>query len=232
MNGTAAATSDSLQGQRFFSVLSNLRQDLTDMLKREMDLLKAEMSEKVSCMGKQGMFIGIGAVVALLGVMLLLMGICGLIAFGLMKAGLSPMLAAAIAFLAFGAILGGVGYGVLNKGIKTLSKTKMAPEVTVRTVKEITKPEANPIMAHASPISDEESEKARRVKTARAAVERKIERVQSEAAEIRARLNPKYMWAATCTAAKRRPKISAGIGASVLALGYWIVRRRRLHAHI
>jgi hypothetical protein len=195
-----------------------------------MDLLKAELSAKVSCMGRQGAFIGIGAVVALLGVVLLLIGLCGFIAYGLNRAGLSPLMSFAIAFAAFGAILGGVGYGVLNKGIKTLSKTKMAPEQTVRTVKEITKPDRNPIMPHASAVTDEEDdEKSNRVKAARMQAERKIAEVQRESAEIRRRLSPKYMWAATCTAAKRRPKISAGIGASLLALGVLMIRRRRAH---
>src|SRR5436190_23441590 len=101
MNGTAtaaAATTENLQGQRFFSVLANLRQDLTDLLKREMDLLKAELGQKISCMGRQGIFIGIGAVVAVLGVTLLLVGLCGFITYGLNKAGLSPLMSFAIAF--------------------------------------------------------------------------------------------------------------------------------------
>jgi hypothetical protein len=229
MNAPDVAT-DSLQGQRFFSVLSNLRQDLTDMLKREMDLLKAELSEKVSCMGRQGMFIGIGAVVALIGVTFVLIGACGFLAFALTKAGLSPMMAGTVAFLSFGATLGGLGYAILNQGIKTLSKTKMAPEQTVRTVKEIAKPESHPIMYHAVHLTEDEDEKVRKVKAARAAAERKIMEVQREAAEVRARLSPKYMWAATCTAAKRRPKISAGLGASIAALGYWLIRRHR-HGH-
>ena len=236
MNGTATATrtttttasTGEFQGQRFFSVLSNLRQDLTDMLKTEMDLFKAEMSEKASCMGRQGMFIGIGAIVALLGATLLLVGICGFIAFGLNKAGLSPLLSFGIAFAAFGTIVAGAGYFILNKGIKTLSKTKIAPEQTVRTVKEITKPDANPVRAHKGLLTDEEDDdKSHRVKAARIAAEKKIEKVQREAAEIRARMNPKYLWAATCTAAKRRPKMSAGIGASIVALGYLLIRRRR-----
>jgi hypothetical protein len=239
MNGTAASgttttasahPTDNLQGQRFFSVLTNLRQDLTDMLKREMDLLKAECSEKLSCMGRQGMFIGIGAVVALLGVTLLLIGICGFLAFGLNKAGLSPLMSFAIAFFAFGAIVAGAGYFVLNKGIKTLSKTRMAPEQTVRTVKEITKPDTHPIPRQAGLLHDEEDDKSHQVKSARMHAERKIAEVQRESAEIRRRLTPKYLWAATCTAAKRRPKATAGIGASILALGVLLLRRRH-HNH-
>jgi hypothetical protein len=225
MNGTATTTGTELQGQRFFSILTNLRQDLTDMLKREMDLLKTELSEKMSCMGKQGVNVAIGGGVALIGVIFLLIGICGLIAFGLIKAGLDPMLAFGLAFLGFGLIMGIVGYLVLNKGIAALKTTSFAPAQTLRTVKEITKPDANPITAHAT-AGETESEKARKVKQARAAVERKIQDVQTEAAELRARMTPKYMWAATRTACSRRPQLTAGIGAAVVALGYLLMRRR------
>jgi hypothetical protein len=227
MNGTTA-TSSELQGQHFFSILGNLRQDLTDMFKRELNLLKAEFSAKASCLGKQSAYVAAGGIVALIGAELLLIGICAFIAFGLVKAGLSPLVASAIAFLAFGAILGVAGYMVLKKGLDTFSKTSFAPDQTLHTVKEITKPDANPIHAHAG-VSSEDSEAARKVRAARAAAERKIEQVQTEAAEIRSRLKPRYMWAATCTAVNRRPKLSAGIGASLLALSYLFIRRRRSH---
>jgi hypothetical protein len=227
MNGTTATT-DNLQGQRFFSILGNLRQDLTDMIKREVTLLKTEFSAKASCLGRQGAFIAAGGLVALIGAELLIIGLCAFIAFGLVKAGLSPLVASAIAFAAFGLILGAGGFMVLKKGINTFKETSYAPEQTLHTVKEITKPDANPIRAHAG-AATEDSEAARKVRAARSAAERKIEQVQSEAAEIRARLQPKYMWAATCTAVQRRPKMFAGIGASLVAVGYLFIRRRRSH---
>lgn len=224
MNGTT--TNSELQGQRFFSILGNLRQDLTDMMTREMNLLKAEFSAKFSFLARQGAYVAAGGMVALVGVELLLVGLCGFIAFGLFKAGLSPLVAGAIAFAAFGAILGAAGYMVLKKGIAALSKTSYAPEETLHTVKEIAKPDENPIRARAGKTA-EASEADRKIRAARAAAERKIQEVQNEAAEIRARLQPRYMWAATCTALKRRPQLSAGIGASILALGYLFQRRRR-----
>jgi hypothetical protein len=230
MNGTTttSSTGPELQGQRFFSILGNLRQDLTDMVKREINLLKTELSAKAACLGRQGAYIAAGGIVALIGVELLIVGLCALAAFGIVKAGLSPLMASAIAFAAFGIILGVAGYMVLKKGIATFSTTSYAPEQTLRTVKEITKPDENPIHARGGGLTDD-SEAARKVKAARAAAERKIEQVQSEAAEIRSRLTPRYMWAASCTAVNRRPGLFASIGASVVALGYLFVRRRRAH---
>ncbi len=203
------------------------------MVKRECDLLKSELSEKTSCLMRQGIFIAVGGLVALTGAELLLVGICGFIAYGLKQAGLSPLMSAAIAFLTFGAILGGIGYAVLKKGIAALSKTSLAPDQTLKTVKEMTQPAGNPITARANiAANDSDSEKARKVSAARSAAERKIEQVQREAAEIRARLTPRYMWAATCTAVNRRPRMSAGIGASMLAVVYMFIRRRRAHAKV
>jgi ElaB/YqjD/DUF883 family membrane-anchored ribosome-binding protein len=75
-------------------------------------------------------------------------------------------------------------------------------------------------------IKDEKSEKTHK---ARVAAEKKMDTVQSELAEVRARMKPKYMWQATCTAVKRRPKTSAGVGAAVIALGYVMAKRRHTH---
>src|SRR4051812_30223928 len=193
MNGTATTATSELQGQRFFSILGNLRQDLTDMMKREMNLLKAEFSAKFSCLARQGIYVAAGGIVALIGAELLLVGICAFIAFGLVKAGLSPIMASAIAFAVFGIVLGVLGYMVLKKGIAAISKTSYAPEETLHTVKEFAKPDENPIHAHAARKEDD-SEAARKVRAARSAAERKIQEVQNEAAEIRARLQPRYMW--------------------------------------
>lgn len=228
MNGTTAST-ENLQGQRFFSLVGNLRQGLTEMIKREATLLKSEFSEKISCLARQGIFIAAGGIVALIGAELALIGLCAFIAFGLVKAGLSPLIASAIAFFVFGAIMGVVGYAVLKKGIGALSKTSFAPNQTLTTVKEIAKPELMPARGHSRGASETDSEKTRRVHAARTAAERKIEEVQTEAAEIRARLQPRYLWAATCTAARRRPQMLAGIGASLVALGFLFIRRRRSH---
>jgi ElaB/YqjD/DUF883 family membrane-anchored ribosome-binding protein len=72
-------------------------------------------------------------------------------------------------------------------------------------------------------------ENAEKTHRARVAAEKKIIKVQSELAEVQARMKPKYMWKATCTAVKRRPKTTAGVSAAVIALGYVLAKRRHNH---
>ena len=103
----------------------------------------------------------------------------------------------------------------------------MAPKQTVATVKEFVKGETGVAGIVASKdLKDEKDEKTQR---ARVTAEKKIATVQSELAEVQARMKPDYMWRATCTAVKRRPKAAAGIGAAVVGLAYMMVKRRHNH---
>jgi hypothetical protein len=230
MNGNAAATStatataNQYSGQRLFTLLGNLRQDLTEMVKSELNLLKSEVTNAVSSMGKDGLMIVVGGFIAYTGAIFALVGIATLIAFALHAAGLSILISIWISFLAFGLAIAGTGYGVLKSGLSNFKKVSIAPKQTISTVKEIVKGDtaASGIVA-SQDLRDEKSEKTHR---ARVAAEKKIEKVQGELAEVQARMKPQYMWKATCTAAKRRPKTTAGIGAAVIALGYVMVKRR------
>jgi hypothetical protein len=223
MNGQAE-TSGPYSGQRLFTLLGNLRQDITEMIKSELALLKSEVSASVSNMGKDGAMIAAGGFVAYTGAVLALVGLACLIAFALNKAGLSVLMALWISFLAFGLLIAATGYLVLKSGLKKMKEVSVSPKQTVATVKEIVKGETSAAGIVASKdLKDEKSEKTQR---ARVAAEKRIATVQSELAEVQARMKPKYMWAATCTAAKRRPKAAAGIGAAVVGLAYLMVKRR------
>ena len=223
MNGESA-TSGPYSGQRLFTLLGNLRQDVTEMIKSELALLKSEISATVSNMGKDGAMIAAGGFVAYTGAVLALVGLACLIAFGLNKAGLSVLMALWISFLGFGLLIAAGGYMVLKSGLKKMKEVSMSPKQTVATVKEFVKGETGAAGIVASKdLKDEKSEKTQR---ARVAAEKNIATVQSELAEVQARLKPKYMWNATCTAAKRRPKAAAGIGAAVVGLAYLMMKRR------
>jgi ElaB/YqjD/DUF883 family membrane-anchored ribosome-binding protein len=215
------------RGQRLFTLLGNLRQDLTDMIKSELTLLKSEISATVSSMGKDGVMILIGGFIAYTGAVLALIGLATLVAFAIHKAGLSVLMAMWISFLAFGLLVALTGYMLLKSGISKFKEVKVAPKETISTVKEFVKGETNGSGIVASKdLKDEASEKTHQ---ARVRAEKKIEKIHGELAEVQARLKPKYMWDATCTAVKRRPKMTAGIGAAVIALGYVMAKRRHNH---
>lgn len=225
MNGIVDTTE--YRGQRLFTLLGNLRQDLTDMIKSELALLKSEISATVSSMGKDGVMILIGGFIAYTGAVLALIGLATLVAFAIHKAGLSALMAMWISFLAFGLLVAATGYMLLKSGISKFKEVKVAPKETISSMKDFVKGETNGSGIVASKdLKDEASEKTHQ---ARVRAEKKIEKIHSELAEVQARLKPQYMWKATCTAVKRRPKMSAGIGAAVIALGYVMAKRRYNH---
>jgi ElaB/YqjD/DUF883 family membrane-anchored ribosome-binding protein len=228
MNGNVETVSQ-YSGQRLFTLLGNLRQDLTEMVKSEITLLKSEISATVSLMGKDGITIVIGGVVAYTGAIFALVGLATLIAFALNKVGLSIMMSMWISFLVFGLAIAATGYILLKSGISKFKEVKVAPQQTISTVKGIVKGQNGAAGIVASKdLKDEATEKTQK---ARVAAEKKIEKVQGQLAEVQARMKPRYMWRATCTAVKRRPKMSAGVGAAVIALGYVMARRRGHHAN-
>ncbi|HEY6225723.1 MAG TPA: phage holin family protein, partial [Verrucomicrobiae bacterium] len=186
------------RGQRLFTLLGNLRQDLTDMIKSELALLKSEISATVSSMGKDGVTILIGGFIAYTGAVLALIGLATLVAFAIHKAGLSVLMAMWISFLAFGLLVALTGYMLLKSGISKLKEVKVAPKETISTVKEFVKGETNGSGIVASKdLKDEASEKTHQ---ARVRAEKKIEKIHNELADVQARLKPQYMWKATCTA--------------------------------
>jgi hypothetical protein len=197
------------------------------MIKSELALLKSEISASVSNMGKDGAMIAAGGFIAYTGAVLALVGIASLIAWGLNAAGLSVLMSLWIAFLAFGLIVAAAGYMILKSGLSKMKEVSMSPKQTVATVKEFVKGETGAAgIVATKDLKDEKDEKTQR---ARVVAEKKIATVQSELAEVQARMKPKYMWNATCTAVKRRPKAAAGIGAAVLTLGYLMAKRRSNH---
>jgi len=231
MNGnaatTATGTAGQYSGQRLFTLLGNLRQDLTEMVKGELTLLKSEITAALSSMGKDGAMIVIGGFIAYTGAIFALVGIATLIAFALHAAGLSILMSIWISFLAFGLAIAGAGYGVLKSGLSNFKKVSFAPKETISTMKEIVSGDTTAAGIVAS--RDLKDEKGEKIQRARVVAEKRIEKVQSELAEVQARMKPQYMWKATCTAVKRRPKMTAGIGAAVIALGYVMAKRRHRH---
>lgn len=229
MNGTVdtAHTSGPYSGQRLFTLLGNLRQDLTEMVKSELNLLKSEITAAASSMGKDGLMVVIGGFIAYTGAVLALIGLATLIAFALHAAGLSILMSMWISFLVFGLAIAGTGFGILKSGLSAFKKVQIAPKQTISTVKEFVKGDTSAAGIIASEeLKDEKSEKTHK---ARVAAEKKMQTVQTELAEVQARMKPQYMWKATCTAVKRRPKMTAGIGAAVIALGYVMAKRRHNH---
>jgi uncharacterized membrane protein len=111
--------------------LGDLFGELTDelriLLRQEVELAKAEMSEKVSHFSRDVVKIAAGAIV-------------GFVAFQVLIAtailALALIIPAWLSALIVGVVLGIVGYAVLRNGLNDLQKRSVVPERTIESFKE------------------------------------------------------------------------------------------------
>jgi hypothetical protein len=118
------------------ALLRDLRDETTTLLRQEVALAKAELSEKTSRMAKHTTSIAIGGVMALGAFGLLLLAITRLVAIGLISAGVTEAMTVWLAPLIVAAVVGLIGIALLLKGKKALTNEGLAPEKTMETLRE------------------------------------------------------------------------------------------------
>ncbi len=114
-----------------------LAEESRTLLQQEVQLAKAEMSQKVDRVTTQATSIGIGGAVAYAGVLTL----CGAAAAGLFVfftavLDMAPTISLWLAPLIVGGILAGVGYALINRGIVNLKQTRLTPRMTADSLRE------------------------------------------------------------------------------------------------
>lgn len=120
----------------FVTLIKNLRDDTTHLIRQEVALAKTEMGEKAGRLGKNAVSIGIGAVTGIIALLFILMGLAELVAFGYEKAGLSEGMAEWLGPLTLGILIAAVAGFLVLKAVKTLSHTSLKPEKTLDTLKQ------------------------------------------------------------------------------------------------
>ena len=111
-------------------LFSDLSQQTADLVRQEMRLAKAELSEKFADAGKHAMMIGAALAFGLAAVG----AFAAAIAFLLIEIGIRPWLSAVIT----AALLGGTAFILAQSGINALRKTSIAPVETMHSLKETT----------------------------------------------------------------------------------------------
>lgn len=110
-------------------LFGQLTQDLGLLVRQEAQLAKVEMQAKVSRLTSDLVSLATGGVVALVGALALTAALILLLAG---PVGLDPWLAA----LLVGAVLAGVGYFMLQGGLRDLKRIDPTPRRTVESLKE------------------------------------------------------------------------------------------------
>jgi len=120
---------NSVDNRSLPELISGLVADLADLVRKESELVRAEVTEKISQAGKAGGIIAIGAA-ALLGAFLVLIQALVL---ALSKA-MDPLLASIIV----GVVLAVVGWLLIRSGLKLVQPQSLTPDRSVRQAREIT----------------------------------------------------------------------------------------------
>ena len=111
-------------------LFSDLSQQTAELIRQEMRLAKAELSDKLSDVGRNAAMIAAAAVFGLSAVMAITAGIVLL----LIELGVTPWLAAALTAAAMGV----TAYLLAQSGIAALRKKSLAPVETMHSLKETT----------------------------------------------------------------------------------------------
>ncbi len=110
-------------------LFGQLSQDMTLLVRQEIQLARTEMSDKISRVTTNVLSVGAGGFVAYLG---------GLALVGALILAIRDLANISLAWSALivGAVLAIVGYVMLQKGLKELKRVDLAPRRTVETLKE------------------------------------------------------------------------------------------------
>ena len=117
-------------------LVSDLSQQTAELIRQEMRLAKAELSEKATDVGRHAMMIGAAVAFGFAAVVTM----AGALTLVLIEVGAAPWLAAVIAALAMGA----TAYLLAQSGITALKNKSIAPVETMHSLKETTQWLKNP----------------------------------------------------------------------------------------
>ncbi len=109
-------------------LIGQLSQDMTLLVRQEVQLARTEIGDKISRATGDLVRLGTGAFVAYLGALALAATLVLL----LVEVGLTPWLSA----LLVGAVLAGIGYVLLQRGLAALKRIDPTPVRTVETIKD------------------------------------------------------------------------------------------------
>lgn len=225
MNGMPNAASP--KSERFFNLIGDLQSDLRNLIRKEIDLAKAEMGEKFSVVGRNAGYAAAGGVLALFALFLLLLSLGAIIARLLQAADLSPGTAYFISFMGMALLLGGVGYLLIHKALNAFSKISLSPEKAIAGAKG-----AEPVPIEIRKISKNKEQVSKEPKRSSKELQTEVlatrTRMDSEMSELKSRLTPGYMLRSFFAGIKHHPARTFVITASTGLGGYLYWRNRHL----
>lgn len=118
------------------SLLRDLRDETSTLMRQEVALAKTEMKENVSRMTGHAVQIAIGGFVAYAGVIVLLIGIGHLLGALLIRAGLDEQVAQWLAPAIVGLLVAIIGWIMVSKAKNALAQDDLKPRQTIDSLRE------------------------------------------------------------------------------------------------
>ena len=112
------------------ALFSDLARDVVDLVRKEVSLARAEMSEKISSAQKGMVSLGLGAAVALSGLIIVLLAVANAL-----EMVLPPNISSWLAPLLVGLIALVIGYVMIRSGQSRLKAESLVPERTVNSLR-------------------------------------------------------------------------------------------------
>jgi len=209
-----------------FGLVGHFRDEIKNLIKEEIALAKAEMSEKISFFARNAVGLAAGAIAAFAGLIILLAGLSSLLSFAFESAGIQRSLAFFIGALIIGALAALIGFGFVAKAVKTFSKESLSPEKTLHSLKKIkvTGSEEEAESGYTTPQPRRSSNEIE------ASVETTRKEVGATAEEITHRLTPRHVGHVVKLKIQAHPVRTGFIGAATGVLSFLMIRWRIRHA--
>jgi Putative Actinobacterial Holin-X, holin superfamily III len=203
-----------------FGLLRELREEIKTFVKQEIQLAKTEVSEKMSCFGRNAAWLGLGGLIAYAGFIVLLAGLGSLLAHVFGRAGMEGTMANFLGLGIVGLVIALAGLAFVMKALNAFKGASLAPEKALHTLKELkpgqTLPEPEETKPEKKPSSTElESD-----------VDVTVTRIEETTEELRERLTPRHMRHALVQQIKSHPVASGSIGAGAGLLGCLLIWRK------
>jgi preprotein translocase subunit SecF len=110
-------------------LFAELSRETGTLIRKEVELARVEMSERLSRVGRHAAFIGVGGAIAYAGVLALVAALV-LLLVGVFE------LSAWVSALIVGVLVAVVGFIMINSAVNALKRESVKPTETIRTLKE------------------------------------------------------------------------------------------------
>jgi ElaB/YqjD/DUF883 family membrane-anchored ribosome-binding protein len=126
-----------LNRSSLIGLVKSLAAEIKTFLQQELELAKAEASEKLAWLTRNAVILAASGFIAYAGLIVFLMGLGWLVAWAFQQAGVQPVLAGFLGLAIIGLLVTAAGAAFVLKSVKVLSSNSLAPTKTLQTVQRL-----------------------------------------------------------------------------------------------